>query len=157
MLLTQCNNPTPEKLCGNADTRGKIISALMNNDAYTHEVMDTMRAKHPDVILSTIFVIAKNDKSVQESMMNNMMDMCSSDSFMCKMMMSKTMDMCDTDQGKCIMMSGMMMNHKHAMKCMMSEMNEARIMDKSHMEKGMMNMMGEPEKKGKPEDHLKLH
>jgi predicted Zn-ribbon and HTH transcriptional regulator len=118
--LTQCNNPTSEKLCSNADTRGKIISELMNNDSYMNEVMDSMRTKHPDVILSTLFVIAKSDKAMQTEMMNNMMSMCSSDSSMCKMMIGKTMDMCDADQSKCSMMMGSMQSRPNVMKAMQS-------------------------------------
>lgn len=60
--FTQCNNPAPENLCEKAGTHGKIVSARMNNDAYMNEVMDSMWTKHPDVILFTVFVMAKSDK-----------------------------------------------------------------------------------------------
>ena len=98
--FTQCNNSTPEQLCSNAASRGKIISSLMNNDGYMKEVMDSMRTKHGDAMLSTVLVNAKNDQAMQMDMMNSMMSMCKSDTAMCKMMMDKTMEMCDMDQSK---------------------------------------------------------
>ena len=127
--LTQCNNPTPEKLCSNAETRGKIISELINNNTYMNEVMDSMRSKHPDVILSSLFAIAKDDKAVQTELMNNMMNMCSSDTSMCKMMMDKTMDMCNTDSSKCSMMMGSMKTHPKMMESMkgMSDMKKMKM------------------------------
>jgi hypothetical protein len=117
-LLMQCSNPSPEKLCTDAVTRGRIISCLMNNDGYMNEVMDSMRTKHPDVILSTVFVIAKEDKQMQENMVDNMMGMCKADSSMCKTMMAKTMDMCDSDSGKCSMMMAAMNEHPKGMQAM---------------------------------------
>ena len=116
--LTQCNNPAPEKLISNTETRGKIISALMNNDAYMNEAMDSMMIKHPDVILSTVFVLAKNDMHTQENMMDKMTDMCKMDSSMCKMMMGKTMEMCDMDKSKCSMMMGSLKEHPKGMQSM---------------------------------------
>jgi len=121
--LTQCINPALEKLISNAETRGKIISALMNDDAYMNEVMDSMMIKHPDVILSTVFVLAKNDMHTQENMMDKMTDMCKMDSSMCKMMMGKTMDMCEADQSKCKMMMGSMQSHPKVMKSMQGMCN----------------------------------
>ncbi len=117
-LLTQCNNPTPDTLCSNVETRGKIISALMNNDVYMNEVIDSMRTKHPDLILSTAFVVVKDNTQMQGNMMDKMTDMCKMDSSMCKMMMSKTMAMCDADQSKCTMMMGSMQSHPNVMKSM---------------------------------------
>ncbi len=116
--LTECNNSRPEKVCTDAGTRGKLISELMNNDVYMKEVMDSMRTKHPDVILNTIFIIAKDDKQMQESMMDKMTEGCKMDSSMCKMMMGKTMDMCDMDKSKCDMMMGSMQSRPNVMKSM---------------------------------------
>ena len=117
-ILTQCNNSAPEKLCSNAETRGKIISTLMNSDAYMNEVMDSMRTKHAGVILSNSFIVAKSDKAMQKEMMNNMMSMCKTDTSMCKMMMDNTMEMCDTSKSKCKMMMGSMQSHPKGMKSM---------------------------------------
>jgi hypothetical protein len=116
LSLTQCNNPGVENNLNNAETRGKYISTLMSNDAYMNEVMDSMRTKHPDVILSSLFVIMKNNKQMQSGMMNQMMDMSKADSSMCRMMMDKTMDMADADQSKCDMMMGSMKSHPNVMK-----------------------------------------
>jgi len=116
LSFTKCNNSTSDKLCSNAATRGKIISELLNNDAYLNEMMDSMQTKHPDVILSNVFVIAKSDKPMQENMMDKMTDMCKMDSSMCKMMIDKTMDMCEADQSKCGMMMGSMQSRPNVMK-----------------------------------------
>jgi hypothetical protein len=128
--FTQCNTPTPESLCSNTTTRGKVISSLVSNTAYMNEVMDSMRVKHPAAVLATSYSIAKSDKTVQVDMMNNMMNMCKSDSSMCKMMMGKTMDMCDADQSKCNMMMGSMKSHPKIMKSMegMGDMKEMKGM-----------------------------
>jgi hypothetical protein len=92
LTLTQCEKSSPEKLCSDAKMRGKIISTLINNDAYMNQVMDSMRTKHPDVILSSLFVIMKNDKGMQAKMMDNMMSASSSDSSMGKMMSNIMME-----------------------------------------------------------------
>ncbi|MBK8426175.1 MAG: hypothetical protein IPL27_09515 [Lewinellaceae bacterium] len=99
--FTQCNNTDPEKLSTNPATRGKLISSLMNNDAYMNEVMDSMQTRHGASM-------AKNDKAMNAEMMDKMMDMCKSDTAMCKMMMDKTAAMCEADQSKCDMMMGSM-------------------------------------------------
>ncbi|MEO7991326.1 MAG: hypothetical protein ABI663_17375 [Chryseolinea sp.] len=138
ILLTQCSKPTPDTLCSNVETRGKIISTLMNNEAYMNEVMDSMKTKHADVVLATVFVLTKGDKGMQTEMVNNMMSMSESDTTMCKMMMDKTMAMCDADQSKCKMMMGSVQSKSNVMKSMqgMCDMNSMNI-------------------KPKKEDHLK--
>jgi len=118
IFFTQCRNPEPETVSTDAVTRGKTISALMSNDAYMHQVMDSMRTIHPDIVLTTVYMIMKDDKAMQTKMMDGMMTMCKSDSNMCKTMMGKTMDMCDADQSKCKMMTGSMQTHPKAMKTM---------------------------------------
>ncbi len=125
-ILTQCNSTSTEKLCSNADTRGKIISELMKNNAYMNEVMDSMRTKHSDVIITTAFAMAKSDMQMQGIMMDKMTDMCKMDTSMCKMMPDKTMDMCDADESCCDKMMGSMKSHPKVMKSM----------------KGMCNMKG---------------
>ena len=74
--FTKCNNASSDKLCSNPETRGKVISELMNNDTYMKEVMDSMRKKHPDYILSTVFLMSKDDKKMQANMMDNITNMC---------------------------------------------------------------------------------
>ena len=115
--FTQCNNAAPEKLCDNAASRVKVISSLMNNDAYMTEVMDSMRTKHPDVMLTTVFVIAKNDKAMQGHMMDKMTDMCKMDTSMSmtKMVVGKTMKMLDECNLDCCTTGKMMMGDDQAM------------------------------------------
>jgi len=122
ILLTQCNNTSPEKLSSNADTRGKIISEFMNSDAYMNEVMDSMRTRHPDVILSSVFVIAKDNKQMQEGVMDKMTGMCKMDASACKMMMGKTIDMVDADSSACNMMMGFMQSHPNVKKAAQKSM-----------------------------------
>jgi hypothetical protein len=143
--LTQCNNSTPEKICSDATSRGKIISELVNNDAYMNEVMDAMKTKHGDVIASTCCNMMKNDQAMGTKMMDNMMGMCSSDSSMCKMMMGKTMDMCDADQSKCKMMMESMTSHPKGME----SMQDMGMCDM----KGMKGMKMDEKK----EDHSQHH
>ena len=134
IFFTQCSSPENGNLPSDAASRGKIISTLMSNDGYMNEVMDSMRTKHPDIILSTAFVVTKSDKAMQEKMADKMTDMCKMDSSMCKMMMGKTMDMCDADQSKCNMMMNMASSRKNVMKSMQGMCN-------------MNNMKGKPENK----------
>lgn len=127
-ILIQCDSTSPEKLCNNTEMRGKIISALMSNNAYMNEVMDSMRTKHSEAILSTVFLIAKSDKQMQENMADKMTNMCKEDASMCNMMMGKTMDMCEADKSSCNMMMGSMKTHPKVMKsaqemCNMKGMN----------------------------------
>ena len=115
LTLTQCNNASPDKITSDADSRAKTISAIMNNDAYMSQVMDSMRTKHPDVILSDIFIIAKSDKQVQDKMMTKMTEMCKGDTAMTKMMVGKTMKMLDESNLDCCTTGKMMMGDDLAM------------------------------------------
>ncbi len=115
--FTQCSNNSGNEL-SNADNRAKVISQLMDNDAYRKEVIAVMKAKHGDEIASTSCDMMKEDKAMGTKMMGNMMDMCMNDTSMCKMMMGKTMDMCDSDKGKCSMMMSSMKDHPKGMKSM---------------------------------------
>lgn len=108
MSFTQCNNPTPNTTLQQADTRGKTISALMNNETYMKEVMDSMQTKHAGSMTMPM----------DENMMNKMMDKCKTDPTMCKMMMDKTMAMCDADSSMCKMMMSSMKEHPNLMKSM---------------------------------------
>ena len=136
LFFTQCNNTSTDNLTGNADTRSKIISELMNNDAYMAEVMDSMKSKHA---MSGAADAPADDKAMQMDMMSKMMEKCKSDTVMCKMMMDKTMDMCDMDTAKCKMMMESMMSHPKSMKSMkdmgMCDMKNTKM-------DGMKNMKG---------------
>lgn len=127
LMLTQCNNSSADKLCGNADSRGKVISELMNNDEYMMEVMDSMNTRHGDAMVTASCDMMKGEKAGMQ-MMNSMMSMCKDDSTMCKKMMGKTMDMCDSDDEKCKMMMATMNEHPKSMQSM--------------MDMGMCNMKG---------------
>lgn len=113
LLFQQCKESENEKTIESAESRAKTISTLVNNDVYMNQVMDSMRTKHSDAMMSSM--TAKGDK---EKMMNNMMEMCKTDSSMCKMMMVKTMDMCETDSSMCKMMMSSMKGHPKVMKSM---------------------------------------
>lgn len=108
MSFTQCNNPAPTSTLQQADTRGKTISALMNNDTYMKEVMDSMKTKHGGAM--------SMDMPMNEDMMNKMMEKCKTDPAMCKMMMDKMMAMCNADSAMCKMMMGSMKEHPNVMK-----------------------------------------
>lgn len=124
IFLPQCHDMTSENHTTEAGVHhGKDISAMMNNEAYMNEVMDSMRTRHPDVILSTLFVITKDNKEMQGNMLDKMTDMCNMDSSMCKMMMGKTMAMADADQTKCNMMMDSMKSRPNVMKAMQGMCN----------------------------------
>jgi hypothetical protein len=118
ILFTQCNNASIDQLVSNSDSRGNIISELMNNDAYRNQIMDSLRAKHAGVMFNMSSDMMKGDKQMRMKMMDNMMEMCKSDTSMFKMMMSKTMNMCEMDEAKCKMMASSMHGHPKVMKSM---------------------------------------
>lgn len=120
--LTQCNNSTSENHGEKSGAHGKDISAMMNNEAYMNEVMDSMRSNHPDIILSAAFSMANNNREMQEGMMDKMTGMCKMDSATCKMMMSKTMDMADADSSACNMMMGSIQSHPNVKKAAQKSM-----------------------------------
>lgn len=121
--LTQCNNSAPEKHIGKSGAHnGSDISEMMNDEAYMNEVMDSMRTNHPDAVLAAVFVMADNNKEMQENMMDKMTGMCKMDSSMCKMMMGKIMDMADADSSKCSMMMGSMQSHPNVKKAAQKSM-----------------------------------
>lgn len=121
MSFTQCESPAPEKNLEKADSRGKTISVLMNNDAYMKEVMDSMKIKHGgDMAMS-------KDMPMNEDMMNKMMEMCKTNPAMGKMMMDKTMAMCDADSSMCKMMMSSMKAHPNVMKAMEGDMKGMKM------------------------------
>ena len=107
--FTQCSNNSVNDI-SNADHRAKVISELMNNDAYMKEVMTALKTKHGAAMVSTSCDMMKEDKAMGTKMMGNMMEMCMTDTAMCKMMMGKTMEMCDMDKSKCKMMMTLIMH-----------------------------------------------
>lgn len=117
-LFTQCNNSSIDQLVSNGDSRGKIISELVNNDAYMKQVMDSLHAKHGGAMLDMSSEMTRGNKQMGMKMMDNMMEMCKSDTSMFKMMMSKTMKMCEMDEAKCKMMLSSMQEHPKVMKSM---------------------------------------
>jgi len=121
-LFTKCENSSSDKLCNNAESRGKIISTLMHSDTYMNEVMDSMmQSNHSMQMMAgnhNMMNMMMSDPSTHTMIMDKMMNMSNTDSSMCKMMMGKTMDMCDVDQGKCGMMLGSMQEHPKAMQTM---------------------------------------
>lgn len=121
-LLTQCNNRSPEKFADDAGSRGKVISVLVNNETYMKEVMDSMSTRHPKDIMSMLLVFAKDNRQMQENMMDKMADMCKMDSSMCKMMMGKTMDMADADSSTCNMMMNSMQSRPNVKKAAQKSM-----------------------------------
>jgi hypothetical protein len=132
--FAQCTNSSADNLCSNADTRAKVISELMNNDAYMKEVMVAMKEKHGDAIASTSCDMMKENNAMGTKMMGSMMDMCQTDTAMCKMVMGKTMDMCDMDKSKCGMMMGTMKDHPKGMQSMRDMgMCDMKGMDMSKM------------------------
>ena len=123
MSFTQCNESTSENHLEKADSRGKTISALLNNDAYMKQVIDSMQTKHSDVLLANVFVMAKSDKQMPEMMMDKMTAMCKMDTSMTKMVVTKTMKMLDDSKfdccttGKMMMGDAMAMNHGDQSDC----------------------------------------
>ena len=114
--FTQCSQITPEKLCADQSTRGKIISTLVNDELYMAEVMDSMRTIHPEVIVSAFLVLAQKDTTAQLQMMDKMMDITKSDTSMCREMFNKTMDMCNANPTMYKMMMASMESRPNAMK-----------------------------------------
>jgi hypothetical protein len=128
--LTQCGNNSGNEI-SNAEVRAKIISDLMDNENYMKEVMDAMKSKHGDAMVSNSYDMMQADKVSGSKMMGMMMDMCKSDTSMCKMMMGKTMEMCDMDKEKCKMMMTAMNEHPQGMKNMkdlgMCDMDKSKM------------------------------
>ena len=113
----QCSNNSVNEI-SNAGHRARVISELMENPTYMHEVMTAMKTKHSETIVSTSCDMMKDDKESCNKMMGSMMDMCKNDTGMCKMMMGKTMEMCDMDKEKCKMMMTSMLEHSKGMEYM---------------------------------------
>ncbi len=113
IVFTQCKDMTEPSL-DKADSRGKTISALMNNEVYMKEVMDSMQMKHGGNM--SAMAMGNGDMKMDVNMMDRMMEKCKTDPEMCKMMMDKTMAMCDADSTMCKMMMASMTPHANVMK-----------------------------------------
>lgn len=119
--FTQCSKPSADKLCSDADTRGKIITELVNNNDYRIELMDSIMGN-----MDAMQMMAGNQQMMHsmmsggrmEMMMDHMMGMTNTDSMMFKMMLHKTMNMCDQDESKYKMMMGAMKEHPKGMESM---------------------------------------
>lgn len=74
MVLSQCSKPSIGILMNNAETRGKIISELVNNDGYMTEVMDSMmHSNHGMKMMSqnhNMMKMMMSDSSMKHKMMN---------------------------------------------------------------------------------------
>ncbi len=124
ILFVQCGNSSVDQLVSDSNSRGNIISELMNNPAYMNQVMDSLHAKHAGAMFDMSSEMVKGDRQMRMKMMDNMMEMSKSDTSMLKMMLSKTMDMCEMDEAKCKMMVSSMQGHRKVMKSMkMDKMN----------------------------------
>lgn len=124
--FTQCTETPTESVLEKPESRGKTISALMNNTTYMKEVMDSMQVKHGGM---SGMGMSNRDMKMDETMMNKMMEQCKTDTTMCKMMMDKTMAMCDADSSMCKMMMGSMKAHPKTMKSMkdMDKMKDMKM------------------------------
>ncbi len=122
--FTQCDT-APKTILEKPDTRGKMISALMNNDVYMKEVMDSMQVKHGGNM--SAMSMGKGDMKMDENMMNKMMDMGKTDPAMGKMMMDKMMSMSDADSSMCKMMMTSMKAHPNVMKSMEGDMKGMKM------------------------------
>ncbi|MFT6282127.1 MAG: hypothetical protein ACJA0U_002262 [Salibacteraceae bacterium] len=97
MLPTKCSSPSADQLCTNSETRGQIISELVNNDNYMNQVMDSMMQNNHGMEMMTgnnpmmnskmsgkgMMDRMRSDTSMQRLMMNNMMYMLENDSVFC--------------------------------------------------------------------------
>jgi hypothetical protein len=136
-VLLGCN-PSPESVLQNADSRAKVISAIMNNQDYKKQVMDSMMASHKtgggENHRKHMMKMMSADTSMQSMMLQNMKHMCSSDSGFCKKMMSNMMVLCNEDSTKCSMMMGCMKGHPKVMKSM-NNMKESKSGKTQHIKK----------------------
>jgi hypothetical protein len=85
ILFTQCNDSSVDQLVSNADSRGNVISELMNNDAYMNQVVDSLHAKHAGAMFDRSSEMMKGDRQMGMKMIDNIMEMCKSDTSMFKM------------------------------------------------------------------------
>lgn len=119
------------------DSNIEKLNTLLEDETYMHQFMDSMKSRHPDVVLSSAFEITDHNKGLQSEMMNQMVAMCYSEPAMSEMMMGMAMSMCDIDKEKCAKMANMMMNHKASMNCMLKMMHEKGIIDRPCLDKAI--------------------
>lgn len=116
------------------------FNTLLEDKDYMYQFMDSMKARHPEVVLSSAFEITDHNQKLQSEMMNQMVAMCYSEPAMSEMMMGMAMSMCDIDKEKCAKMANMMMNHKASMNCMLRVLQEKGIIDRACMTKAVNNL-----------------
>lgn len=116
--FTQCTSYSSKGLCSNDETRAKVITELIDNEAYLKELMIALESKHSEAIVSTSCEMMRKDHLMGSNMMDSMMDLCMSDTNMCRMIMGKTMDLCEIDTSKSRMMMSSMKEHPKAMHSM---------------------------------------
>ena len=109
------------------------LNTLLDDENYMYQFMDSMKARHPEVVLSSAFEITDHNKGLQSEMMNQMVALCYSDPAMSEMMMGMAMSMCDIDKEKCAKMANMLMDHKTSMNCMLKMMHENGFIDRACM------------------------
>ena len=141
LLFSQCSGPSSESLLQKDAKRGEIISAILNNHDYSSQLMDSLM--HNDHSMMTM----NENHDMMRMMMSGkgMLKTMMSDSSMKNMMMNNMMEMMMIDSMACMNMMEMMMGNA-GMESMMKGMMD-----------DMRGMMGDPEKKGKPEGHFKHH
>ena len=116
-LFLACNShKTADEYMQNENQRIEIYYGIEHHQLYMREMMQG--AMTNDSCKQIIAETMMNDPGMMSMMMDNMINLCSTDSSACKMMMGKTMGMCDADQSKCNMMMGSMKSHPNVMKSM---------------------------------------
>lgn len=114
MLHTQCNNPSPEKICNDTASRGKIISILTNNHHYLNQVMDSISQNNHGMEMMDSYHDMKRTTLSGKGMKKMMM----SDTSMHRMMM----DMMETDSAFCSKMGNWMIENPKMKKMMKDKM-----------------------------------
>jgi hypothetical protein len=120
--------------------RNEIFNAIINDHSYMDQFMQSMKGNnHAQMMM-------KGNKGMMGMMMTdtadvrNMMNMMQGNSQMMGSMMGQMMQMCNKDSTLRNNMMGMMMNHSDMMRSMMTRMNQAGLMDKNCLMKGMKQL-----------------
>lgn len=133
-------NITEDRSGKTVTSRDKMLTSLLEDESYRNEFMSTMKSEYPEEVLVAAHSIGSNDKRLKSDMVNQMVAMCYSDPRTSRMMAGMMMNMCDMDNEICNTMSEMMLNHPGAMKCMLSKMHASGIVNKSCIDKAIMNI-----------------
>ena len=132
LFFTHCTNPDAENINTSPESRAKIISTMLNDDAFRAQLMDSIHANKHKMMKGEHGIMGRmmSDSSMHNMMMDKMMERCKSDTAMCRKMMGKTIDMCNVDSAKCAMMIDIGCCKKGMMKSMMHKMHEEGKKDK---------------------------